>query len=155
MVGNTGENRVRSIDLFERDDQGQFMLEGERAQGPKEVCAGQHAFREPVRPADDECADFSRIALDFPDLFGEPAAGKALAVFVENQAEAALAAAEQLAAFALGVRRLDGGGVDRAEASQACEIFGDASTGIGEAGFADGNNTPAQGERISPCAGRD
>ena len=152
MVGNAGENRVRSIDLFERDDEGQFVLEGERAQGPEEVCAGQHAFREPVCPADDECADFSRIALDFPDLFGEPAAGKALAVFVENQAEAALATSEQLAAFALGVRLLDRGRVDWTEATQAREILGDAGTGIGQAGFADGDDTPAQGERISPCA---
>ena len=32
MVGNSGEDGMRSIDLFEGDDKGEFVLKGERAE---------------------------------------------------------------------------------------------------------------------------
>ena len=45
MVGNSGEDGMGSIDLFESDDEGKFVLERERAERPEQVRAFDDALR--------------------------------------------------------------------------------------------------------------
>ena len=145
MVGNSGEDGMRSIDLFEGDHEGKFVLERERAERPEQVRAFDDARREPVCASDEKGTRFSGIALDFPYLLGKCAAVQAFASLVQDQAKASFAPAEQLSAFTRWIRRFDVGCLDSAEAPQAGEVFGNARAGVGQARFTDRDDAPAQG----------
>ena len=51
MVGRTGEDRLGAVELLESDQQGEFVLEGLRAEGPKQIgfraCRGVPSIRRP------------------------------------------------------------------------------------------------------------
>ena len=100
MVGNPREDGMRPVDLFEGDDEGKFVLEGEGTERPEQIRAFDDARGEPVRASDEKGARFSRIGLDFPDLFGKRSAGQAFTPLVKDQAKTSFAPAKQLGAFA-------------------------------------------------------
>jgi hypothetical protein len=50
----TGQDGVGAVELFERDDEGEFVLEGERAEGPEKVGGVEQGLIVSVRPADDQ-----------------------------------------------------------------------------------------------------
>jgi hypothetical protein len=136
---------MSSIDLFEGDDEGKFVLERERAERPEEVGAFDDVRGESVCATDDEGTSFSGISLDLPDFLGKGAAGQSLAPFVEDEAKASFTPAEHLSALTRRIRRLDVGGLDRAEASQARQVFGNTHPGINQTRFTNRDDAPAQG----------
>jgi hypothetical protein len=86
MVPKAGENCVCAVDLFQGDDECEFVLEGEGAEGPEEVRTLEDAFGEPVCASHDECASLSGIAFDLSNHFGEGSTCEALSSLIENQA---------------------------------------------------------------------
>ena len=82
MVGNSSEDGMGSIDLFEGDDEGKFVLERERAERPEQVRAFDDARGESVCASNEKGTRFSRIALDFPYLLSKRAAAQAFASLV-------------------------------------------------------------------------
>jgi hypothetical protein len=50
----TGQDGVGAVELFEGDDEGEFVLEGERAEGPEEVGGVEQGLIVSVRPANDQ-----------------------------------------------------------------------------------------------------
>jgi hypothetical protein len=77
MVRKAGKNGVCAVDLFQSDDECEFVLEGEGAERPEQVCTLEDAFGEPVCASHDERASLSGIAFDFSNHFGEGAACEA------------------------------------------------------------------------------
>jgi hypothetical protein len=144
MVRKAGENCVRAVDLFQSDDECEFVLEGQGTERPEQVRALDDALGKAVCASHDERASFSGIAFDFSNHFGEGAACESFSSLIENQAVAAFAATEQLGPLAKPVGGFDISGVNGAKALQSGEVFGDARAGLCEAGFTDGNNAPAQ-----------
>jgi hypothetical protein len=49
MVRKAGKNCVCAVDLFQSDDECEFVLEGEEAERPEEVGTLDDPFGEPVR----------------------------------------------------------------------------------------------------------
>ena len=96
---------------------------------PEQIRAFDDSCGESVCASDEKGACFSRIALDFPYLFGKRSAGQAFAPLVKDQAKTSFAPAEQLGAFARWIRRFDVGRLDSAEAPQAREVFGSSPHG--------------------------
>ena len=116
MIRDARQDRVCSIDLLQGNNQSQFVLKGEGAERPQHVGALAHAFGEPIWPAYEKSADFSRIAFDLPYLFREGAACEVLPSLVEYQTKAPLATIKQLAGLAKRVGRLDECGIHRGKA---------------------------------------
>lgn len=143
-----------AIDLLERDDQRHLVLESEGTEGPKKVRRCAHVSGESIRAAHEQCARLAGIAFDPLYFFRERAAGKLFSAFVEYEAKAPLAAAEQLAAFAQGIGRLDMRGFHGGKAPQPREIFGDASASMRESRLANCNDTPAQSGELFLMADR-
>ena len=145
MVGQSGEDGMGSIDLFEGDDEGKFVLEGERAERPEQVCAFHDPGGKSVGAPDEQGTCFSRIGLDFPYHLRKRSAGQVLASLVENQAKASFAPAEQLSGLTRRIGGLDIGSLDSAEAAEAREVFGNARAGVDQARFTNRDDAPAQG----------
>jgi hypothetical protein len=145
MVGESGEDGVGSIDLFEGNDESKFVLESQRAERPEQVRAFDNSWGESVCATDEKGTRFAWIGLDFPYFLGKRAAGQVFARFVQDQAKATFAPVEQLGALARRVRRLNVGSLNSAEAAESSQVFGDASTGVGQARLANCDDTPAQG----------
>jgi hypothetical protein len=145
MIGNSGEDGVCSIDLFEGDDEGKFVLEGERAEGPEQVRAFDHPWGEAVCATDKQRTRFSRISLDFPDFLSKRAASQAFASFIEDQTKTSFAPAEQLSALARWIGGLDVGCLNSAETSQTRQILGNPRARVNQARFPDRDDAPAQG----------
>jgi len=110
---------MRPVDLFEGDDEGKFVLEGERTERPEQVRTFDDPCGESVCATDEKSACFSRIGLDFPYHLRKRSAGQVLASLVENQAKASFAPAEQLGALARWIGWFDVSRLDSAEAPQA------------------------------------
>ena len=145
MIGNSGEDGVCSIDLFEGDDEGKFVLKCERAERPEQVGALDDPCGESVCATDEQGTRFSGIGLDFPYFLGKRTAGQGFASLVKDQAKASFASAEQLSGLARRIGGLDVGCFDSAEASQSRQVFRNARAGVGQARFTDRDDAPAQG----------
>jgi hypothetical protein len=63
MVQKAGENCLCAVDLFQGDDECEFVLEGEGAEGPEEVRTLEDAFGEAV------CASHDERARGLPSIF--------------------------------------------------------------------------------------
>jgi hypothetical protein len=50
----TGQDGVGAVELFKGDNEGELVLEGERAEGPEEVGGVEQGLIVSVRPADDQ-----------------------------------------------------------------------------------------------------
>ena len=85
---------MRPVDLFEGDDEGKFVLEGERTERPEQIRTFDDPCGESVCATDEKGTCFSRIALDFPYFLREPAAGQAFAALVKDQAKTSFAPAK-------------------------------------------------------------
>ena len=94
MVGNPRENGMRPVDLFEGDDEGKFVLEGEGTERPEQIRAFDDSCGESVCATDEKSACFSRIGLDFPYLFRKRSAGQAFSPLVKDQAKTSFAPAK-------------------------------------------------------------
>ena len=137
MIRMTRHDGAGAVDLFEGDDEGEFVLQGESAEGPEETGRIEQLAGVAIGPADDE-GDGAGGLLPGIDLRGELAAGELLAVFIENHPETSFAAVQQFGAFAGRVARLDSDYFERGKFSEAREILVSSGFGVGEGGFADG-----------------
>lgn len=134
-------NGVGAVDLFEGDDEGEFVLEREGAEGPDEVGFVDQFAGVSVGPADEE-GDIASVGLPLLELGGEGAAGEGLAVFVEDHAKAAFAAGQQFGGLAGLVTGLDGDQLERGNFFEAREILISSGPGVGESRFANGEDFP-------------
>ena len=144
MVGVARQNGAGAVELFEGDDEGEFVLESQRAEGPAEVGSLEQTLVVSVSAADDDGHGTGGL-LPLVELGGELAAGEWCSVFVEDHAEAAFTAGEEVGAFAWFVGCFDRDVFDGYELGQACEIFIASRFGVGEGGLADGEQQPFHG----------
>src|SRR5215207_9747923 len=101
MVGRAGVNGSRAVELLEEDDQGEFVLEGEAAQGPAPIGALAEFVGVTVGAADEESDGFGAAEFPGSEPRGELAGGDLVTAFVEDDPEHALATLDQGAAFLL------------------------------------------------------
>jgi hypothetical protein len=132
-----GENSAGAVELFEGDDEGEFVLEGEGAEGPEEVGLIEETLVVSVGAADDDRHGTGSL-LPLAELGRELAAGEWSSVFVEDHAEAAFTADEEVGGFAWLVGCFDREVLDGCELGKAGEIFIASGLGVGESGLADG-----------------
>jgi hypothetical protein len=144
VVGMAGENRAGAVDLLEGNNQGEFVLEGEEAEGPEEVGLIEEALVMSIGTADDDGRGAGGL-LPFVEFRGELAAGELWSVLVEDDAEMAFAAGEEVGGFAGAVGGFDGDVLERRVFGEAGEVFVAAGFGVGEGGFADGEQQPFHG----------
>ena len=90
MVGRTGKDRLGAVELLESDQQGQFVLEGLRAERPKQI--GFRAGRgvPSIRRPDQQCTPRDPTILEGLDFRREGPTRKLPAAFIEKDPEAAL-----------------------------------------------------------------
>lgn len=133
------EDGVRAVELFEGDNEGEFVLQGERTEGPEEIGLIEESFVVAVGTANDHGHGAGGL-LPLGELRGELAAGELLSVFVEDDPKITLAAGEKFGGFAGAVGGFDAGMFDGCEFGEAGEVFVAAGFGIGEGRFADGED---------------
>lgn len=138
------QNGAGAVELFEGDNEGEFVLEGQGAEGPREVGLIEEALVVAIGPADEEGHIACRL-LPLANLGGKFAAGERVATLVKNHAEASFTADEQVGAFAGLVGRLDGEVFDRGELGQPPKILLASGLGVGESGLAHGEEEPFHG----------
>ena len=142
VVGGAGEDSLGAVDLFEGDDEGEFVLEGLGTEGPEEVGAGA-GFPIPAFGAADEEGDFWNGAVpEFLDFGGEGAAGECGAALVEQDAVAAIRKFQH--APVQGGSGFDEMDFGFARALEAGEVVLDAEAGEFERGLAGGEDFPGQ-----------
>ncbi len=90
MVGRTGKDRFGAVELLEGDQQGEFMLEGLWAEGPKHIGSGTGGGIPPVRGADHQRTPRDAAVLEILDFRGEGPAGKLPAALIKQDSIAAL-----------------------------------------------------------------
>ena len=139
-----GEDRAGAVELLEGDDEGEFVLEGQGAEGPAEVGLIEETLVMSVSAADDDGHGTGSL-LPLVELGGELAAGEWRSMFVENHAEAAFTAGEEVGAFAWFVGCFDRDVLDGREFGEAGEILVASGLGVDEGGFADGEQQPFHG----------
>jgi tRNA threonylcarbamoyladenosine dehydratase len=158
MIRFSAQDRVDAVDLFEQNNEGEFVLQGEPAQGDDMIGAAPQLGGMPVGAADENGDPFHRIHLPALDPAHKISGGPGLAALVENDAHRPLARGEQgLAVFDLaGVfpvgLQLEGG-----VAGETLLIFLDSPLGVAERRFPDGEDLPLHAINflIAPtCNGR-
>ncbi len=87
MVGPSCPDASRAVDLFEGDDEGKFVLEGEGAEGPEKVCFCAHGVAPPVGGTDENGAFGDRAVFQILEFGSEGSAGELAAAFIEEDAE--------------------------------------------------------------------
>jgi hypothetical protein len=99
VVWDTRQDRMGSVNLFERHNEGHLVLKSQSAERPEEIRGFTHAVREAIGSADQQRASFARIAFNSLHLLGECAAGKLFSPLIEHYTIATFAATEQLVSF--------------------------------------------------------
>lgn len=158
MIRFAAQDRVDAIDLFEQNDEGEFVLEREPAQGDDMIGAAPQFGSVPVGSADENGDPLHRIHLPTLDPADEVGGGPGLAAFVEDDPHRSLARGEKsLAVFdltgVLPVRLQLEGGV----AGETLLILLDSGFGVAERGFPNGEDLPLHAINflIAPtCNGR-
>ena len=133
-----------AVKLFEGDNEGEFVLQGQGTEGPAEVGLIEETLVVSVSAADDDGHGTGGL-LPLVELGGELAAGERRSMFVKNHAEAAFTPGEEVGAFAWLVRCFDRDVLDWREFGEAAEIFVASGFGVGQGGFADGEQQPFHG----------
>ena len=144
MIWMPRQNGAGAVELFEGDDEGEFVLEGQGAKGPTEVGLMEEALVVAIGPADEE-SHITCLFLPLGDLRGKFATGRRVAALIKDHAEASFATGEKVGAFACFVRRFDGEVFDRGELGQPPKILLASGLGVGESGLAHGEEEPFHG----------
>lgn len=142
MVGGTGKDHVSAVNLLEGDDEGEFVLEGECAQRPEEICAVSHRFVPSVGGADEEGAARDRMVFEFLDSCGKSTAGELFAALIEKNAVATFRESQH-ALMETGAS-FDKVGFHFCDRAKASEIFLDASSGESQRGLPGRDDPPVQ-----------
>jgi len=121
-----------AVELFEENDEGELVLEGEGREGPDSV-GFLAEFGAVAIGGTDEEGDAFEAGVHFPsvDFFDKLLGGPVLAPFVEGDAEAAFGAGEEVFGDGFGVARFDIDQFDFGSAFEALEVFFNATFGVG------------------------
>ena len=141
MIWMPRQNGAGAVELFEGDDEGEFVLEGQGAKGPTEVGLMEEALVVAIGPADEE-SHIACFLLPLGDLHGKFATAQRVAALIKDHAEASFAAGEKVGTFSCFVRRFDGEVFDRGELGQPPKILLASGLGVGESRLAHGEEEP-------------
>ena len=83
------QDGVRAVELFEGDDEGEFVLQGEGTEGPEEIRGLKEGLVVSVCAANND-GDRAGGLAPLVDLGRQLAAGQRRAAFVQNHAKVAL-----------------------------------------------------------------
>ena len=135
MVGVVAEEGLDAVELFEEDDEGEFVLEGEGGKGEEEVRLFAGGGGVAVGGAE-EVGDGLDGGVELPGFgfSGELFGGEEFAALVEDDAEGSLGAGEEGGGGLFRVAGLGVPEVEAAEALEAPEVFGGAGLGVGQGG---------------------
>jgi len=89
VVGFTAFDGVDAVDLFEEDDEGQFVLKGEGTEGPDVAALAAECGAVAVCTADEEGDAFGAVQFPAVDRLAEGVRGERAAAFVHGDAQAA------------------------------------------------------------------
>lgn len=121
MVGRPGEDRFGAVDLLEGYEQGEFVLEGLRAERPQQIGPRARDFIPSVGSADKECKMRNRAVAEFLDFGRKGAAGEGFSSLVEKHTVAALGKLEHpLVQAGTGFNEV---ALDFSKCPQAPEVF--------------------------------
>ena len=90
MVGRSGEDRFSAVDLLEGYEQGEFVLEGLRAERPQQTSPGAGGFIPSIGCSDQQCKTRNRAVAEFLDFGRKGAAGEGFSSLVEKHTVAAI-----------------------------------------------------------------
>lgn len=143
VIGFAAFDGIDAVELFEEDDEGEFVLEGEGGEGEDEVALAAKFVGVAVGAADEK-GDRLHVATEFEDVdaFDELGGGESFAAFVEGDAEGARALLEELFGLVLFLEVVD---LQFAGAGEAPLVVGDAVGGVAEFWFADGEDAEFHG----------
>ena len=85
MVGRSGEDRFGAVDLLEGYEQGEFVLEGLRAERPKQIGPRARDFIPSIGCADKQCKTRNRAVAELLDFGGKGATGEGFSALIEKQ----------------------------------------------------------------------
>lgn len=145
MIRQAREDGVRTVELLQRHNEREFVLEGHRAERPKQIRSLAYAGMMAVRSADQNRTRLARMEGDFFHLGGKSPAGKHLAALIEDKPETILAQRQQPLAFACGIGSLHVLDLHERVIFQPPEVFVRPVPGVRKPGFADKDEAPAQG----------
>jgi len=131
-----GPEGVGAVELFHHHDGGQFVLEGEGAEGPEPVGAAPECLSVPVGPANEKSDPLDRPVLPFGPFLRKFAARGRLAPLIQNDPEASGGSVEKAGAFFLASTGLERAPFDGS--LHPSKVFPHPGFGEGESGFADG-----------------
>ena len=139
VVGGAGQEGVNSVDLFEQDNEGEFVLHGVATKAEDVIAGGAKSRGVTISSADEEGDVFDGLELPAADLGFEFAGGPVEAAFVHGDAEAALAGFEKAGRNRFRIAGLDVADINFAERAEAVfkEFHGIASVGDGGSGSGD------------------
>ena len=121
MVGRSGENRFGAVDLLEGYEQGEFVLEGLRAERPQQTSPGAGGFIPSVGSSDQQCKTRNRAVAEFLDFGRKGAAGEGFSSLVEKHTVAAIGKLEHpLVQAGTGFNEV---ALDLGKCPQAPEVF--------------------------------
>jgi len=147
VVGFAAFDGVDPVDLFEEDDESEFVLEGERAEGPDFLGGGAEGWAVAVCAADEEGDAFGAGHFPAVDADAEGVGGEGAAAFVHGDAETAVGGAEETFFDFFAGAVADVFDFELAHAGEAGGVIGDAVAGPWESGAADGEDFPVHGVR--------
>ena len=98
VVGQAGLDGVGAVELLERDDEREFVLQRELAQRPRPPRGLSHIVGVPVGAANEQGEIARAVLLPCSDLLRQLATGDVVTAFVEDDAQHALAALQESAA---------------------------------------------------------
>ena len=90
MVGRSGEDRFSAVDLLEGYEQGEFVLEGLRAERPQQISPRAGGFIPSIGCSDQQCKTRNRAVAELLDFRRKGAAGEGFSSLVEKHTVAAL-----------------------------------------------------------------
>ena len=137
-----GPEGVGAVELFQNDDCGQFVLEGEGAEGPKPVGAAAKCFRVSVGSANEKSDPLDRPVLPLGPFLRQFSARWRLTLLIENDPEASGGSFEETGAFFLAAAGLERPPFDGS--FHPTEVFGHPGFGESEFGFTDGEEEDFQ-----------
>lgn len=145
MVGFAAFDGVDAVDLLEEDDEGQLVLEGERAEGPDVAAMAAESGAVPVGSADEESDAFGAVQFPAVDRLAEGIGGERASAFVHGDAEAAFRSLQH-AFLELGTRGFpEVFDFEPGVAGEALRVIRDAVAGPWQGGFTGGDDFPVHG----------
>jgi hypothetical protein len=124
-----------AVELFEENNQSEFVLEGERGECPDEIGIVAEILGVAIGGSNEVAGAFDATHFPLVDFLGELGGGESLAALVHNDAERALADAAVSGGNVFAGAILNVFELVSAVAFEAFEILGNPSFGVSERWF--------------------